>query len=304
MASRVERYCPIAAPEQVSMAQCPFRRLLVLPLVTVALVMGSPALPVAAAALPRRMAALGDSITRGFNACGWYVDCTSRSWASGSEAGVRSHYLRLRAHNRSLVVYNNAVRGARADSLEGQARSAVGQRADYVTVLIGANDACTSSERTMTPVGAFENRFRAAINILHQGLPHALVYVSSIPDVKRLWEVGRHDAATRFSWTLFGVCRSMLFKPDSMAAADAARRDRVRRRIIGFNQVLAAVCAENPRCRFDGNAVFSYPFGLSQVSRWDHFHPNANGQAVLARLTYRSGFWSRPPRATRHVRFA
>jgi hypothetical protein len=24
------------------------------------------------------MAGMGDSITRGFNACGWYVDCTHR----------------------------------------------------------------------------------------------------------------------------------------------------------------------------------------------------------------------------------
>ena len=32
----------------------------------------------AAGPIPNSMASMGDSITRGFNACGWYVDCTHR----------------------------------------------------------------------------------------------------------------------------------------------------------------------------------------------------------------------------------
>lgn len=35
---------------------------------------------------PTSMASLGDSITRGFNACGWYVDCTSRSFSTGDNS--------------------------------------------------------------------------------------------------------------------------------------------------------------------------------------------------------------------------
>ncbi|MBC6460430.1 SGNH/GDSL hydrolase family protein [Actinomadura sp. HBU206391] len=238
------------------------------------------------------MAALGDSITRGFNACGWYVDCTSRSWSGGSDTGVGSHYLRLRALNGSLVAYNDAASGARIDALAGQAASAVSQRADYVTILIGANDACTSSESTMTSVADFETRLRAAMNTLRQGAPNAQIFVASIPDVKRLWQVGKDDFAARTAWSLFGICQSLLANPTSTAAADVARRDRVRGRVVSFNGVLAAVCAENPTCRFDGNAVFSYPFQLSQVSGWDYFHPNAAGQTVLASETYKLSFWS------------
>jgi lysophospholipase L1-like esterase len=268
----------------------------VLVVLLVALVPGLPATPQAAEFVPVRMVALGDSITRGFNACGWYVDCTSRSWAAGSEAAIRSHYSRLKARNDSLVVYNDAARGARVAALDTQARSAVEQRADYVTILIGANDACTSSEQTMTSVAGFETRFRSAMETLREGVPHARVFVASIPDLKRLWDVGRDDAGTRLRWTLFGTCRSMLFKPDSTATADEERRNRVRARVIAFNRVLSNVCAEYPQCRFDGNVVFNYRFRLSQVSRWDHFHPNADGQAALARLTYPMSFWT-PPRA-------
>ncbi|MBC6466007.1 GDSL-type esterase/lipase family protein [Actinomadura alba] len=291
------------------MVDRPVRRVLVLVSVVAVLATGAvrPAVPVSAAFapfafVPARMAVLGDSITRGFNACGWYVDCESRSWAGGSEAPVRSHYARLRMRNRSLVVHNNAVSRAKVIALEGQARSAVAQRVDYVTILIGANDACTRSEQTMTSVADFESRFRAGMDTLRQGVPNALVFVSSIPDVKRLWQVGKEDAVARVAWTLFGVCRSMLFHPSSMAAADMDRRDRVRRRVIAYNHVLARVCAEYPRCASDRNAVFDYRFSLSEVSRWDFFHPNGNGQAALARLTFHAGFWSPTANRRAHAR--
>ena len=38
---------------------------------------------------------------------------------------------------------------------EGQAQTAVAQQATYVTILMGANDVCTSSPATMTSVADF-----------------------------------------------------------------------------------------------------------------------------------------------------
>ena len=83
---------------------------------------------------PTRMASLGDSITRGFNACGWFFDCTSRSWSTGSDSAVNSHYRRLAAV-RSLTTYNAAKTGAKANALPVQAGTAVSQGAKYATVL-------------------------------------------------------------------------------------------------------------------------------------------------------------------------
>jgi lysophospholipase L1-like esterase len=258
-----------------------------------ALILGLFAVPASAAPpVPDRMAALGDSITRGFNACGFYVDCTSRSWATGSTSAINSHFLRLRAQESSLIAFNDAVSGARMAALAGQASSAVSQQADYVTILMGANDACTSSESTMTSVADFQARFRTGMTTLRNGLPNALIFVASIPDIKRLWEVGRGSFAARTAWSLFGICQSMLANPTSTAAADVARRDRVRQRVIDYNSVLRSVCAENVNCRFDGNALFSFPFTLSQVSGWDYFHPNAGGQTILASESYARSFWA------------
>jgi lysophospholipase L1-like esterase len=242
---------------------------------------------------PNSMASLGDSITRGFNACGFYVDCTSRSFSTGSSSSVNSHYLRIRSVNPAINGrnFNDARSGARASDMAGQAQSAVGQNVQYVTMLIGANDACTSSESSMTSVATFRSQIDAALAVLKSGLPTAKVYVMSIPDIKRLWEVGRTSSSARFAWSLFGICQSMLANPTSTSAADNARRDRVRQRVADFNGQLAAACvAFGANCLFDNNAVFNYQFVLSQVSTWDYFHPNTSGQTVLAAASYAAGF--------------
>jgi lysophospholipase L1-like esterase len=242
---------------------------------------------------PNSMASLGDSITRGFNACGFYVDCAPRSFATGEDSGVNSHYLRILDKNLGILGknYNDARSGAKVAEMPGQADAAVSQHVQYVTMLIGANDACTGSESTMTSVASFRGSIDAALGKLKAGLPGAKVLVISIPDVKRLWAAGKDSSSARNTWALFGICQALLANPSSTAAADSARRDRVRQRVVDFNTQLAAACAAyGSNCAFDHNAVFNYPFSLSQVSTWDYFHPNAGGQTVLAQLSYAAGF--------------
>jgi hypothetical protein len=143
----------------------------------------------------------------------------------------------------------------------------------------------------MTPVAEFRSHLDEALGTLRAGLPRARVLVISIPDIKRLWEVGRTSLLARTAWSLFGICQSMLANPTSFAEADVARRDRVQQRVIDYNAELAAACAAyGPKCRFDGNAVFDFRFSLSQVSGWDYFHPNRAGQIRLAEVSYQAGF--------------
>ncbi|MFC4061791.1 GDSL-type esterase/lipase family protein [Planomonospora corallina] len=237
---------------------------------------------------PAVMAALGDSISAGFNACGWYVSCTSRSWSAGDHAGVRSHYLRLLPGHGTIEGgnLNFAVPGATSADLAGQVARAVARRADYVTVLVGAQDACVAEERRMTPVAVYRERMAAALRKLKEGRPGARVFVASIPDVKRLWRVGKDNVAARGVWAVGRICPVMLERPQSTAPADRMRRDRVRARVAAYNRALERVCAEyGPACRFDGNAVFGYRFTLEHVSAWDFFHPNEAGQRQLARVT-------------------
>lgn len=247
----------------------------------------------AAEAYPTSIAALGDSITRGFNAGGWYSDWPSRSWSTGADPAVVSHYTRLVRLNPGTTVsrWNDAASGAKMAALPGQASSARTQGARYVTILMGANDACTKTESGMTPVGDFRAQFAAAMTTLMGQPSPPRVLVASIPDIYRLYEVGKGSSAARNAWNSFGICQSMLANPQSTQKADVDRRARVRQRVVDFNTRLAEVCATYPTCKYDGGAVFGYPFKLSQLSTWDYFHPNTGGQAVLADVTWKAGFW-------------
>ncbi|AEY89153.1 SGNH/GDSL hydrolase family protein [Streptomyces olivaceoviridis] len=236
---------------------------------------------------PDSIAAVGDSITRGFDACTVLSDCPEVSWATGGDARVDSLAVRLLgvtgAAERS---WNYAVTGARMADLPGQMEQAVSRRPQLVTVMVGANDACRASASAMTPLADFRADFEEALRTLRSALPKTQVYVASVPNLKRLWSQGRTNALGKQVWKL-GICPSMLGDADDLTSAAMLRRDSVQQRVVEYNQVLREVCAKDRRCRFDGNAVYDYRFGTDQLSHWDWFHPSKDGQARLAEIAYR-----------------
>lgn len=242
---------------------------------------------------PDSMAATGDSITRAFNsgAIPW-TDAPWNSWSTGSSGYVWSHYRRILAGNPSIFLrnFNDARSGAKMAELSRQVGLVNLQHVDYVTILMGANDACASSEAAMTPVANFQAQYEAALAQLADGSPQAYIYVVSIPDVYRLWALFHDNPSARFAWRLTGFCKSMLANPGSTAPADGARRQRVRQRIVDYNAILADGCALYVRCHFDGNAVFDYAFQAKDVSKVDYFHPSREGQRVLAAVTWEAGY--------------
>jgi lysophospholipase L1-like esterase len=239
------------------------------------------------------MASTGDSITRAYNDCFFpYVDCPSASWSTGTNPSVNSHYRRILAANPAIVGrnHNNAVTGADMADLLGQMQRSVAQGVEYVTVLMGANDVCASSEAGMTPVAAFRSQFEQAIAALATGRPSARVFVASIPNIYNLWAIYRDSFTARTVWSLARICQSMLANAGSNSPVDVARRERVRQRNIDYNTQLAEVCAIYFMCRFDGNAVFNTAFVRSDVTTRDYFHPSLSGQAKLANVTWAATF--------------
>ncbi|MFD3656068.1 SGNH/GDSL hydrolase family protein [Streptomyces sp. NPDC058620] len=244
---------------------------------------------------PASLAAVGDSITTGFDACSVLADCPEVSWATGTDSAVRSLAVRLLGASKAAThSWNHAVSGARIAQLPEQMALAAKVKPELVTVMIGANDACRDSARIMTPVADFRASFEASMRQLRATAPKAQVYVSSVPDLKRLWSTGRTNELGKQIWKL-GICRSMLGDADNMGAAAVARRDTVRKRVIAYNQVLKDVCAKDARCRYDGGAVFDYRFTGKQLSQWDWFHPGRDGQARLAEIAYRNVTAVGPP---------
>jgi lysophospholipase L1-like esterase len=268
------------------------RRWLVAAVLSVATLVANSAFSNAAEpALPSSMAAIGDSITKANDVCCWYGDHPSNSWSTGGASwdGVSSHYERIRVLKPTIAghAYNDARSGARMRDAPGQAAQAVAQGARYVTILMGANDLCTSSTSTMTSVEAFRDQFRQTLATLNSGLPgNARIFVASIPDVYHLWELYRTDVVAQSVWAAASICQSLL----SLSNTETQRQT-VRNREIAFNTVLAEECGQHSNCKFDGNAVFDYRFTKSQVSKLDYFHPSLSGQAALAGVTWRASWW-------------
>ncbi|MEU8886363.1 SGNH/GDSL hydrolase family protein [Streptomyces sp. NPDC048442] len=236
---------------------------------------------------PASLVAVGDSITRGFDACSVLADCPEVSWATGTDAAVNSLARRLLGAQGAVErSWNLAVSGSRIAGLPQQMEQAVAHRPELVTVMTGANDACRSSVRDMTPVADFRTSFESALRTLRAELPKTQVYVASVPDLFRLWSQGRDNPLGKQVWKL-GICQSMLGDADAMDERAVKRRDTVRERVVAYNRVLADVCAKDTKCRFDGGAVFNYAFTGTQLSQWDWFHPSRDGQGRLAEMAYR-----------------
>ena len=240
-----------------------------------------------------RMAALGDSITQAAMTCTSLTSCPANSWSTGSTASVNSHLLRLRAAGAaSLVGTNNAVSGEGSSALLRQAQAAMAQQAQYVTIEIGAIDACTKTVATMTPTTTFKTNVQSALAALAAGPASPEIFVASIPSLQRLYELNRTSLSARLAWALLGTCQSMLANPSSTRPADVRRRLDVQKRVNEFNQALFDACTATPKCRFDGFAVANYAFTKSDLSTRDYFHPSLTGQATLAALTWPRTQWA------------
>jgi lysophospholipase L1-like esterase len=244
----------------------------------------------AAPPLPSSMAALGDSITRAYDVCCSYGDHPGQSWSTGSTSydGIASHYERIRQLNPTITGrgYNDAVSGAKMAAAPTQAAKAASQGARYVTILLGANDLCTSSPSTMTSTTTFRAQFSQAMATLMAQDRKPYVFVGSIPNLYQLWQVLHTNSLARWAWANFHICQSML-----AATNTDTQRQQVVAREEAFNQILAQECAKYTRCRWDGGAVYNYQFSASQVSTLDFFHPSLSGQAALARVTWAASWW-------------
>jgi lysophospholipase L1-like esterase len=235
---------------------------------------------------PASIAAVGDSITQGFDACSLLSDCVRASWVTGTDAEVDSLTQRFIDGSPSRHSWNYAVSGSVMADLPSQMERAAGHDPELVTVLAGANDACRPTPAQMTPTEEFRSDFRAALRTLAKSRPKTQVYVASLPNLKRLWSQGRGDQWGKEVWKL-GICQSMLRDPKSMTRAAQERRQKVHERVISYNTALKEECAKVLRCRYDGGAVFRYRFTKDELSRWDWFHPSKEGQRKLADLAYR-----------------
>lgn len=240
--------------------------------------------------LPASIAALGDSISQGFDAFGKTVSAhLADSWSTGKAPAVKSQYLRVLAANPAIAghSYNFAQTGAQVASLSAQAARAVAVKAQYVTILIGADDLCANSARLMTPLSRYATSFGSAMAVLERGLPtSAHIFVASIPNLATLWRTEKANPTAKFVWAYADLCLDMLG-----SSSTASERREVLTREFAFNSAMAAICARWANCHSDRLALFDYRFVASQVSSLDFFHPSVSGQALIASVTWARSWW-------------
>lgn len=227
---------------------------------------------------PDGVAVLGDSISRATNVNGdSFGDQPIHSFATGSapDDGIVSHFERLKALEPGLdiVPFNDARAGARIDEMSEQAQSAGKQRAEYVIVLLGANDVCAG-----TSPADFTASLRAGASALAP--LGAQVLIASVPDVAKLVDLYGENETARAVWEGFHICPRVL-------AADADL-DAARALVLAYNGALEAEASARG-WRWDGGAVTDVVYQPGDVSTVDYFHPSLAGQARLAEVTWAAG---------------
>jgi GDSL-like Lipase/Acylhydrolase len=238
--------------------------------------------------LPTRMVAVGDSITTATDVDWCCVNPSGGnpqySWSTGTESSVNSHYLRISAASGGAPVatLNVAQPGADSGDLQNQLGKAAAFEPEYVTMLMGANDLCWNP----TPTGIFRQRVKAALAGFFASAPNAHLFVSSIPNLYRLWSIEHNNPIARFVWGVFDICPTMLG-----SNVTESQRQKILTLEQSFNSILATACAEHANCRWDGNATFNFAFTTTDISPVDYFHPSTTGQHDLAAVTWAASFW-------------
>ena len=237
---------------------------------------------------PESMGAAGDSITRATDSCAGTppIECPQNSWSIGTEAAVNSIYQRIRAVHAGITEHlvEAAVFGAKVAALGGQFSVLVRSQPQFVTVEIGANDACTERVEEMTSAAAYAREVESSLRFLTERVIGVRILVASVPDVYRLWALLRTSFFARAVWSAGRICQSLLREPEAMTPAAEARRLSVRTRVVEYNEALRRACAVYIRaCQYDGRRFFEANFETGEVSTSDYFHPSVRGQGTLAR---------------------
>lgn len=229
------------------------------------------------------LAVVGDSISVAASACGSQSPCPDASWALGDSPDVDSIANRLATATGLRpepvwVARPGATVGGRAEAL-APLRSAT---PDLVLVEIGANDACAPSVADVTSPTDFAAEYAALLSGIRAAAPEARIVAFSIPDLLRLWDVGRSQPKAVSLWNSSPSCRSLLANADSDAPEDVQRRADIDATVDAYNESIGLACADVTDCVFDEGVVHAVQFSLEEISTIDHFHPSIAGQAALA----------------------
>ena len=234
--------------------------------------------------------ALGDSITTAVNSTDWGAR-TIHSWSTGSgnDGIVESHYKKLKHQfpDKQVSFHNVARGGAKSSGLASQLSELSVFSPDYVTLLIGANDACSwNEEDAQIQLDRFDRNVRQTVSGLVDQNPAVKIAMLPLPDMHALWEIGM-EMNCQWLWNLTGVCPSLL-------GSRVTHEERLafQNRVNEANQRLGQIAGDFPDQVKFNQSLGHYRFSTEHISPRDCFHPSGAGQDLIARLAWENGWYS------------
>jgi hypothetical protein len=234
----------------------------------------------------RGIIALGHSALTGENSDPEHpgMAAPQNSWATGTNPGVDSIYQRLAAVDPTAQghVVNAAVGGATADTLVGQATTALSVEPNPRLVIIQTIDSdirCDGSDTSNYPI--FGQQVKAALDLIARKAPHATILLMSQPT--RPLPASKAIIGTPGAQVQSGSDNCSPFDPD--LKLDMKHITTLTRIIEGYESELAKVCATVPECHTDNGRATHFQLPASYYSSdWNHL--NVTGLAALARFMW------------------
>lgn len=232
--------------------------------------------------------ALGDSITRGINAAHWGGN-RSKSWSTGGRKvnSVRRRLGKLvkRVFGKKIRRGNFAKSGSKVKDLQRQLKNLLPNQPDFITILTGANDVCTWKPNHEIQLNNFENNLRKAMDTIVEQRPNAHVVLSSLPDMRNLFEVSHETKKCRKRWNFLKFCKPLL-KKDRTEEEREAFYDR----LADLNDAIARVANDYGDNLYYAENVQYLEFEKKDVSKIDCFHPSTKGQKKLSEAIWEGGW--------------
>ena len=115
--------------------------------------------------------------------------------------------------------------------------------------------------------------------------PEIKVLISSLPDIKRLYEIGQQKRYCRVLWNTGRVCPQIL-------SPRAKNRELFFDRWEAINQEISKIARDHHTNIIFTEEISTYPFADEDISRWDCFHPSAQGQSRISETLWMLGWFS------------
>ena len=232
---------------------------------------------------------IGDSISTAMNSNGW-GNRKQNNWSTGTtrNRNLRSHFHKLQQlFQKKVEPYNFAVAGATSYDIASQVGKLLPYNPDYVTILIGANDACHWKKDYHKQLNEFKKNINNAVKRLIAHNPQVKLLLVPIPNMYHLWKTVHQKGSCQMRWNLFNVCSNLL---DS----DRTEKERLafQQRIVFANDYLEEIANNHlQHIRFN-RSIANHHFKWEHVSPRDCFHPSVTGQNVISQLTWEADWFN------------